>query len=326
MTDQSPEQEVQNVLESIRAGNTQETPQQDQSQEAPQEQTEGEQPEADQPEWIKEERVEIDDPKIQKRLDNLYKQVKRGDSTRDMLRGQLKEVNDALNTLYERNQQLEQWAISQQERQNKNDDESAMKSLRAQWKQALDSGDDDRVVELNEKIAEIKAEQKIKQWQQNVQAQQRQQAPQPPAQSDGWSPSQEDAAYVMSLTNELDQRGNFKRPWLQPGHADFDVAIAEANAIATKSRGKGQPITMQAVMAELDKRMMGQMAQQPAHASVLSSSMPNMPSGPSAMLSDDERHVARKLGLDEKEYKRMRLQLSKTNIFRASDFPKKKGN
>lgn len=319
---QAAEQEVQSILTNIHESkSSEETKQTDnstQTETEPALSPEVRAPEIDEAREI----VEIDDPKVQKRFDYVYKQMKQSDATNGLLRNNLKELNDALGTLYDRNQQLEQWALSQQDRQNKNDDETAMKSLKMQWKQALDMGDDDKVADLNEKIAEIKAEQKIKQWQQSVAAQQK---PQPKQQADGWEPTQEDAQYVAQLSSETDQRGNFKRPWLKEGHPDFDVAVAEANAIATKSRMNGSNISIKSIMTELDRRMMGQLPQ-PSHASVLSSSMPNMPSGPSNMLSDDERYVARKLGLDEKEYKSMRMKLDKTKTFRASDFTKKKGS
>ena len=98
---------------------------------------------------------------------------------------------------------------------------------------------------------------------------------------------------------EVNNDGNFKRPWAQPDHplhrkaASIGAAVLEDQEIAERG--------MPAVLKEID-RLMNKESPKPTAAAVLSNDGNVRPPEKRVRLSEDQKYAARMMGVSEDRY------------------------
>ena len=151
---------------------------------------------AEKPEPKRSEFVETDDPKIQARINDLYKQVKGSDETNAVLRQENQRLADALDAV---NQRLDGVA----EKQTQAETNANINQLKAQLREARDLGDDDLVDRIQDQLDDVRLEAKLA----------TQPKPEAPVQQQNYS--QAEVQYMNAIAAETNTDGSLKRPWLQ---------------------------------------------------------------------------------------------------------------
>lgn len=244
--------------------------------------------------------VETDDPVVQRRINELYKDSKIANESNILLKDELRRITEEL----ERRENEYQKRLSELEnRNNKVDEEYTLTNLRSQYNEAIQNFDYEKAAIINEKIVDFKTEQKL-----NAIIKQ-----QKPAQKQVPSYSEQDpidVAELNILSTEKDQSGQTLRPWLQPNHPKFDEVVNATAIIADRFLRKGQKPSLSSVIREVEKIVPGlkiNKAPELKHPPVLSS---NTAIGASSdnqanKLTPEQKYYASKLGLSEKEYSRV---------------------
>lgn len=256
--------------------------------------------------------VEIEDPAIKARFDDVWKQARSSDENNKLLKNHQLQLEGALATAIGEIEKLKG-------RQNQNETQSAETDLKRQIKAARDIGNDDEVDRLNDLLTDLKVEKKIAA---RVQ-------PAKPAQPQRTVSQPTVAASDIEYVNYLKDGGDgIKRPWLSRGDANFEKAQNEAAKIAEDhlfKKGKEMPIPM--VMAELDKLMLkGGKNQSGANqggssAAVLSGANLTRRGGNSNIeLGEDQKIAAKKLGISLDQYGKRMAMISRVKSVSIEDF------
>lgn len=206
-------------------------------------------------------------PEVQKRFNQVYGYLKQNERT-------LTEMASHLRNVQENADKVAQEA-------EKRGRERALAELKAQHKQALETANFDAAADITEKIADLKAEEKTARKPVERQAEEAGSPALPP----------EIHGAIRNWASEMDEAGNFKRPWAQAGHPQNKRAVSIAAGVFEDPEFAGRP---GAALAEVD-RLMG--LQRPVRnaAGVLSDDPGQRPRTRAIGLSDAEKATALRL-------------------------------
>lgn len=194
-------------------------------------------------------------PAQQKRFDRIYGQMKHQDRT-------LKEYDGVFRAQQERIEELMRGQHQIVGHLQEQDFSNAEVQLKQQRKAMRDAGNWDAVDEIDDRLLDIRAKKiaaqsQPKPQQQPVRQQQQQQA-QPEgivierAVESGYI-THDDADMYRAWSNETDEYGNLKRPWVQPNDQRFRAATAEGKAVFSNMAFDRRPFADK--LAEIDRRM-----------------------------------------------------------------------
>lgn len=252
--------------------------------------------------------VKIDDPVIRKRIDYLYKQVKSSDEANFSLRQQQQDLEDALEKALKKIDTLTS-------KQQKEEDNSAVDVIRQKIRQARALGDDDKADELNEMLIELKTEQKLRQANEKKEDVKKPQVKQQDA-----SPFlAEEVNYVDTLRYEVGEDGEFTRPWLHKGDANFDFAVEQGARIAKKYDQLGKQVSIATIMGELEKVMIAKQKKEGAVSHSVLPSSKGKPKDENIRMNDRQAYVWKKLGLKEDQYNKRVALLAKAKSVSLDD-------
>ena len=172
-------------------------------------------------------------------------------------------------------------------------------TLKSEKKAALESGDFDKVIEIDDRIIELKTAVEKK--------------PESKSQPEG-PLNREQLSRVQEWIREVNSDGDYIRPWAQPGHP-LNAKVANLAAAAMEDPELSAQ-GMEAVLSEVDKLMS---KPKPVRTTAVLSGDGDIrpPSGKKTTLSADERYVAAKMFPDlppdkaESRYSEARKKWSK---------------
>lgn len=249
--------------------------------------------------------VDTDDPKIQNRINELYKKNKQTEESNNLLRSELLKIT---NTFAQKENDLTRQLHEIQNKFKVDDQNATLTTLREEYKKALEDFDYDKALQLNEKILDFKIN--IQDNNKKVDNEIRYQPkPQPTVYNDP-----QDVVDANKFLSETDESGQIKRPWLQENHPDFFNVVDMMAAISNKYIRQNQRPSLSVVINEMDKIMgIGQnknTSQENTlrHAPVLSSNT-SLNAGlvnKADNLSPLEKSYAAKLGVSDKEYAKIK--------------------
>lgn len=250
--------------------------------------------------------VEFSTPEQQKAFNNVYKQARAAEERiKDFIVHQ-----DQLEQALDRAQQQINQLAGRQETREQNE---ALSFLRAKLKEAQASGEDDKIAELVEAIADFKVEQKLRS--REVERAQTENVRQPAKPSPAVTQAlQKEEAYLEVLASENDDYGQPVRPWMQKNHPQYEYVMDTAINIQRQLFDKtGKVPTIKKLMDEVDKAMGIGSDQSGGRRQSLPDVLPggNLTGrGKSKInLSEDERSLMKRLAIkDEQKFvKRMSL-------------------
>lgn len=224
--------------------------------------------------------VKIDDPAVQAKFNDLYKQVKMSDNRNQVL----------TKFLTEQQKQLDEFKT----RFNQTDHAEAGRILNARLKDARDSGDDATVDRIQQEIIDFRVDMKLNEIQRK-----QPQKPQPALDPD--------EAYIDQMGRETDQSGAPTRPWMNESHPEHERAVKVATFLAQKFEQEYGYRDIPEIMKRIDQQMTKKppaktppqnRAPDPFQGGNLTNRRPDH----KLKLSDAEKDIARKLGLSEKDY------------------------
>jgi hypothetical protein len=252
--------------------------------------------------------VNVDDPKIKERIDYLWRKERQSEERNELLVRELKKVTDRL-------AEQESKREKQEREHEKVKDKTAIDHIKAQIKQAMEIGDDDRVSDLYESLADAKAEQKLRdaEYLRN----EKEKKVEKPTNTPDQIFTQSDVEYVGYLQSETDDNGVQKRPWLNEDSPDNERAVKEGDRIYKDLYNSlGRKPTIYQVMKELDKAMSGSAKQQPKTQAVLSGNNSASPRTANAPLSEAERRIAHKLRLGKTDAESEKLYAEQVRLLK----------
>ena len=240
-------------------------------------------PEAKKPFDPKTDKVDFSTPEQQEKFNYMYKQTKMSDARNQMLTDLLQTQQKQLDELKGRFQQT--------------DSADAERILLGKIKNARDSGDDAAEIAAFSELADFKA-QKIISEKVNYQK---------PVQQQPTADSPE-AKYVMGLMQEVDNSGQPVRPWFNENHPEFNNALSALETIKVKYIG--DPYALPKSLAELDQHMRSRMTEKPAAPSaqvrapnpLQGGNLTNVKQKTTIKMTRQELDIAKKLGVDPKNY------------------------
>lgn len=258
--------------------------------------------------------VETDEPEVQRRINELYKESRVANERNSLLQDELLKVA-------QRSEEREAFLISElnkiQNRHTQQDNEATLSDLRKQYNDFIQNFDYENAAKINEKIVDFKTEEKLNAILNERKVAENNQKQQVRRQQPVYSDPQ-DVADADRFQTEKASDGSLARPWLQPNHPEFQNVVDVMAAISNGFIRKGQRPSLSAVMSQVDKYMglgnqqgspnQGQAPSPLKHAPVLSSNtaLNVSPDNQANKISDLERSYATKLGVSEKDYMRLR--------------------
>lgn len=260
--------------------------------------------------------VEIDDEKIQARINYLSKQAKGADESNQILRKELNEMRQAVKDLLAANEAISSHLTAKEQKEMDKETAETLKNLRSSLERAHLDGDEKEVAKLTEAISDFKADIKVKTAFAQQQAQQ-QQTKMAARSVDNLQFTEGDVVYLQHLAREVDDEGKQLRPWLNSTHADFTKAVERANELITEAANQGKIANLADVMVTLDKEMRKAPAKKKAGNPEVLSGDGNLTTplnSKKITLSDDEMRVARKMGLTPEVYKEQKALMSKARV------------
>lgn len=127
-----------------------------------------------------------------------------------------------------------------------------------------------------------------------------------------------DYQFVQELASETDDTGQPLRPWLLTEGPQTEVLVKKAEEIARDlyARNPNDPYIVAKVFKELDKEMAKQSTKQRPQTRVpdpmQGSNLTQQQGRGGIKLSDKEREIARKLGVDPKRYLERKLEMQRS--------------
>lgn len=221
------------------------------------------------------ERVEITDPKVQRKFNDIYKQMKMSDS-RNKMHLELLQKQDAIIT-------------DLQNRFKQSDHMEAEKVLTARLKAARDAEDEELEMRVLNELIEYKADQKVK----GLKAE--------PKQTQESVVSQDDFQYVSNWAQETNDDGSPKRPWMMDNHPRHQEATNIAKKIGETVLEEFGYFDIEEVMDRVEvamqKKQVNKRAPDPMRANLT-----KQPARSKIKLSSAELEIAAKLGVKPEEY------------------------
>ena len=169
-------------------------------------------------------------PEQQKRFNRLYGQVK----TQDKQLGELSQMNAKLIERLE----------AQEQKTAVREIDGELADLRAAKKEALDAGDTDKVMEIDDAILDAK-----------IKAKEASETPEPKKDPDksnddfDFTPSQKDR--LIEWATERNDKGDVIRPWADPGHPKHTTAMKIAEGVLGDPEYTGAD--MEDILKEVDR-------------------------------------------------------------------------
>jgi hypothetical protein len=268
MTDENVEPEIEVVQEAVEP-EVVEIPSDDPVEESPAEK-------AFDP---KKDRVDFDKPEQQEKFDYVYKQLKMSDNRNAMLTDFLQKQQEQLDKLNSRFVE--------------NDTQEAEKVLTEKIRLARENDDHEAYDKAFQELVDFKATKIIDKKVNEYAAKESQ-------------TELAQAKYVASLMEEKDDTGQYKRPWLQEGHPEFDNSLSQLAVIAYKYQK--DPDVLQKSLKELDQIMGSKKTtQEPpkqnrAPNPMQGSNLTNYKPKDKVTMTRAEIEIAKKLGVDPKRY------------------------
>lgn len=213
---------------------------------------------------------------IQNRIDYLYGQVKRGEKDWAVAQDHIRRLDESLNKVSGRLGHIEEDRA-----------QTDIATLRRMAAEAAEEMEWERFQEINEKILEMKSapkeEKEEKKEPDDILAQY------------GITDSQKDV--LIEWATARDDQGNLLRPYISEDHPDYQKFIREATRTWEDPVAQSKFNTLDQFLDLVDTRMKGKTA--PKVASTNSSYRPN---SKKIELTEDQKRIARKLGIPEERY------------------------
>ncbi len=224
------------------------------------------------------ERVEITDPKVQAKLNNLYKQTKMSDARNKLMLDANKQLLEKVNELEKRFSQT--------------DHAEAERILTSRLREARAEGDEEKELKILNELVDFRADSKINQ------RVAKQKPTAEPIQADP------EVRYVLELAEEVDDAGAPVRPWLNAQNPQYRSAAIQAEIIGQRMLAETGEIDIPTVMQELDKAMAKRPTQRPntRQPDPMGGNLTNRNSAPKLKLSPDEAEICAKLGIKPEAY------------------------
>lgn len=239
--------------------------------------------------------VPVDDPKIQERINDLYRQVKGSDQRNQMLFEHNKMMEEKLleyqNKLTEFEKNSKAVASSQIENE-----------LKAKLRQAREEHDLDTIEKVEDKLLDLRMEQRLPQIQ--------------PIQTKQPSPAQQhidkdflrNAAYLEVISQEKDVNGNPVRDYLYDTHPDNWKAVQLYQTVPQELAAAGKHADIKSVMDVIHERIKGKPK---TSAKVLGGDAEDVPERKTVRLTQDELYVAKRMGLKPEAYARQKQLINR---------------
>lgn len=235
--------------------------------------------------------VQTDDPKVQERINDLYRQVKGSDARNQMII----EHNRVME------QKLAEYAdkLTKFEQVTKETATSRVESeLKAQLRMAREEGDFDTAETIEDKLLDLRVEKRL--------------VDKLPPEKPKVNPVQQqfdqqflnNARYLEFLGNEKDPHGNPVRPYLLDWHPDNSKAVELFTTIPKEFAAAGKQADLKTIMDVLDERIKGKKSNQ--QAPVLGDDGGNLPARSTIKLTQKEIEIARNLGITPERYGRQK--------------------
>lgn len=173
--------------------------------------------------------VEFDNPEVEKRFRRVYGNMKEYERQNQQLVRDQKTLLQKTQTLEERLAGIEQDSTEQR-----------LESLRSEKAAAYEAGEIDKVLEIDEKILDARTKASAPKAE-----------PEPEPEPEGLSPELQSA--IDSWSNEIDDSGQYVRPWSHPTHPLYRKALPIAQMVLQDEEMQGS--SADEFLAEIDKRV-----------------------------------------------------------------------
>lgn len=224
------------------------------------------------------ERVEITDPKVQKKFNHIYKQMKASDTRNqmymDLLERQQKEIDEM------------------KARFSQTDTAEAERVLLGRMKEASETGDEEKAHKIMLELIDLRAENKMKSLQQPKEI--KKQIPE-------YDP---DVQTVVKYAQEADASGNPLRPWLVQGHPQHENAMRLAGAVAMQVNADLGYVDVEEVFTRMDEAMKKKAAPQTSTRAPepMRGGLTNNQTRGKIKLSPQELAICQKMNVKPEEY------------------------
>lgn len=191
--------------------------------------------------------------------------------------GSMKMTENALKEAAEYNRKITERleAIERETQENKTN--TRLQELKAEKVKALEEGDNQRAVEIDDQILDLKTP-KPKPEEKKPE----------PKKSEWFTPDKEEK--LLQWAGEVGQDGQPKRPWAQPGHPKNARAVEIINGVLNDPDFN----SMDEILAEVDRLMMP--AQRQRQGAVLTGDgEPRKPKKDTVTLNEEQKLVARRM-------------------------------
>lgn len=221
-------------------------------------------------------RVEISDPKVQAKFNNLYKQVKMSDSRNQLYWDMIQRQQEQLEELQGRFQQTDSAEVE--------------RTLQNRLQDARDEGDIAKENRVLQELIDYRVQK----------ATAKPQAPKPTlAQLDP------EAQQVVQMAQQTDSRGNLLHGWISADHPKHNTAVKMAAIMATQMNAEEGYIDIPTIIEKVTESMTKQTApagNRRAPDPMSGSNLTKNPSKGKIRLSSQEMAIAQKLGVKPEDY------------------------
>ncbi len=237
-----------------------------------------EQPANEQESFDPKERVDITDPKVQRKFNDIYKQMKMSDARNQMLSKMNEKALEKISELESRFSQT--------------DHAEAERILTSRLKEAREAGDEDKADKILQEIIDFRVDSKIKKVVPKAPVVQQ------PAIDDT------DVQTVVALAQETDIRGNLIRPWIAENHPGHKNAMKMASVLAMEVNAEMGYVDVGEVMRRMDDAMKPKATSQGNSRAPdpMKGNLTNNSAKGKLKLSSQELAAAQKLGVKPEDY------------------------
>ena len=240
--------------------------------------------------------VKTDDPKVQDRIDDLYRQAKGSDARNQMIMEHNRQLEARLAEYAEKVNQIER---NTQNANSTKVEEEIGSAIKTAWEE----GDFEKASTLNAKLLDLKVE-KLKE----EKPQERVQRPNPQQQQIDMQVVH-NAKYLEFVSQEKDPQGQLARPYLYDWHPDNRKAVELFESIPKEFAATGKQADMKTIIEVLDERMRGKKPKQ--QTSVLGGGENDAPARQIVKLTAEEARVAKLMGIKPEAYARQKQLLNR---------------